>query len=90
MTLTVVVRVPDGVVLAADSLASLQQTLTPQAEVAGKCPKCNEDIKISDLKLPSISIPSGGSPFAQKLFSLSKRNIGVTAYGSPFLDGRTV
>lgn len=91
MTLTVVVSVPDGLVIAADSLASLQQTIIPLPEaVAGKCPKCNEDIKMSDLKLQPINVPSGGSPFAQKLFCLGKRNIGVAVFGVPFLDGRTV
>jgi len=90
MTLTVVVRVPDGIVIAADSLASLTSALTPQAEVAGKCPKCNEDIKLEQLTLPSINIPSGGSRYAQKLFKIGKRNIGVAIYGMPFLDGRTV
>lgn len=90
MTLTIVVRVPDGIVIATDSLASLRQTLTPQAEVAGKCPKCNEDIKLTDLKLPPINIPSGSSFYAQKLFNISKRNVGVAIFGVPFLDGRTV
>lgn len=77
MTLTVTVRVPDGIVIAADSLASLTQTVTQQAEVAGKCPKCNEDVKIADLKLPPVNIPSGGSSNAQKLFKIGK---GISAW----------
>jgi hypothetical protein len=90
MTLTICVRVPDGVVLAADSLASIMQVLTPQAAIAGKCPKCKEDIKLDDLTLPPINMPAGGSWYAQKLYNIGKRNIGVAVYGTPFLDGRTV
>jgi 20S proteasome alpha/beta subunit len=88
--LTVTVRVPDGIVIATDSLASLTKAVRPQAQIAGKCPKCKEEIKITDLTLPPINIPSGGSSYAQKLFKIGKRNIGIAVYGTSFLDGRTV
>ena len=88
MTLTVTIRVPDGIVIAADSLASLFQILTPQGEV--KCPKCDENIKLPDLTIPPINMPAGGSPYAQKLFNIGKRNVGIAVYGTPFLDGRTI
>lgn len=89
MTLTISVRVPDGIVLAADSLVSISARVTPSGEGV-KCPKCDEDIKMSDLKLPSLSISAGSSPFGRKLFNIEKRNIGVTVYGAPALNGRTV
>lgn len=90
MTLTISVRVPDGIVLAADSLVSIMATITPTGEFGAKCPKCKEDIKISDLKLPPIGMPAGSSSFGRKLFNIKKRNIGVAVYGTPSLNGRTV
>lgn len=90
MTLTISVRVPDGVVLATDSLVSITAMVTPTGELGTKCPKCEEDIKISDLKLPSLSMPAGSSPFGRKLFNIKKRNVGIAVFGAPALNGRTV
>lgn len=90
LTLTISVRVPDGTVLAADSLASIRATITPMGEFGTKCPKCKEDIKVSDIKFPPIGMPAGGSPFGRKLFNIEKRNIGIAIYGATALNGRTV
>ncbi len=90
MTLTISVRVPDGIVLATDSLVSILATIIPVEDLGAKCPKCEEDIKISELKLPLIRMPAGSSPFGRKLFNIEKRNIGVAVYGAPALNGRTV
>jgi 20S proteasome alpha/beta subunit len=90
MTLTVSVRVPDGIVLAADSLTTIETKLIGKGELGLKCPKCNEEIKIPELPLPPVSIPAGGSFYGQKLFCIEKRNIGVATYGTAFLTGRTL
>jgi hypothetical protein len=90
LTLTICVLVPDGIVLAADSLVTIMATLTPTGELGTKCPKCEEPIKISDLKLPPINMPTGGSPYGRKLFNIGKRNIGIATFGATALTGRTV
>lgn len=89
MTLTVIVRVPDGIVIAADSLVTITKTMEPK-KLTTKCPKCKEKIQISDLKMPPISVPAGSSCFARKLFKIGKRNIGVATFGAPSLAGRTI
>ena len=92
MTLTISVRVPDGIVLAADSLVSISTALTATGELGVKCPKCEEDIKISDFKLPPIRMPAGSSPFGRKLFNIKKDEVnhGIVVYGTSSLNGRTV
>lgn len=92
MTLTISMKVPDGIVLAAESLQTMRGTITGKAEFGLKCPKCNEEITISDLTLPPIRIPAGFSLTANKLYEITKRNpsIGIATYGMSFLQGQTI
>jgi len=92
MTLTISLKVPDGLVLAAESLQTLQGTITAKGELGVKCPKCQEEFKISDMPLPPIRIPSGSSPTANKIYEITKRvpNLGVAISGAAFLQGQTV
>jgi hypothetical protein len=92
MTLTISLKVPDGLVLAAESLQTLQGTITAKGELGVKCPKCQEEFKISDMSLPPIRIPSGSSPTANKIYEITKRvpNLGVAISGAAFLQGQTV
>lgn len=92
MTLTISVRVPDGIVLATESLVSISTAITPTEEFGVKCPKCEEDIKLSDLKLPPIRMPAGSSPYGRKLFHIKKEKVdhGIAVHGAPSLNGRTV
>ena len=92
MTLTVSVRVPDGIVLAADSLVTLTEQLTGKREVGLKCPHCEKDIQIKDIPMPPIKLPASSSEYAKKLFEIKKGEIiiGILAYGAAFLTGRTI
>jgi hypothetical protein len=92
MTLTISLKVPDGLVLAAESLQTLEGTVTGKGELGVKCPKCQEEFKISDLPLPPIRIPSGSSPTANKIYVITKRvpTLGVATFGAAFLQGQTV
>jgi hypothetical protein len=92
MTLTISLKVPDALVLAAESLQTLQSTVTGKGELGVKCPKCQEEFKISDLELPLIRIPSGSSPTANKIYEVTKRvpNLGVATFGAAFLQGQTI
>lgn len=76
MTLTVSVRVPDGIVLAADSLTTIETRLSGKGELGLKCPKCNEEIKVSDLPLPPL-IFQQGAHFMGKNFSVLRSEISV-------------
>jgi hypothetical protein len=93
MTLAVGLIVPDGVVIAADSLATTQGRLEGIAEgvINTKCPKCNEKFEIKDFKVPLPTIPMAISTrsFSQKVFTFGKR-IGIASYGIGFLEKKTI
>lgn len=91
MTLSVVALVPDGIVLASESLATLSSNLKVF------CPKCKKEISIGNINCPNpecdnqipTSLPASHSVYANKLFQLKDRNIGITTAGSGFVTGRT-
>lgn len=90
MTLVVSLRVPDGVVLAADSLQTTQGTIVPGIkDFAVKHPSTQEEIKLGDLNLPPITIPTSTSSYAQKLFPF-KNKFGVASFGSAIINNRTI
>jgi hypothetical protein len=89
VTLNVSLRVPDGIVIASDSLATLSEAISKKVTVDSKCPKCAEAIQLKDVQIPPFSIPSSAFPYAQKLFSLNGR-LGLAAYGSAHLNGRSM
>lgn len=89
MTLTVSILVPDGIVLGAESMATLSSNLNLICSkcknnffIEGlSCPKCKEEIK--------PNFPVSNSIYANKLFKIKDRNIGITTAGSGFVTGRT-
>lgn len=90
MTLVVSLRVPDGVVLAADSLQTTQVAIQPAVkDFKVKHPKTGEEIPFGDLRLPPILMPTSTSSYAQKLFSFKER-YGVATFGSAIINGRTI
>lgn len=90
MTLVVSLRVPDGVVLAADSLQTTQASLQlGMKDFKVKNEKTGEEINVGDLKLPSILMPTSTSSYAQKLFSF-KDKFGVATFGSAVINSRTI
>lgn len=89
MTLNVSLRVPDGVVIASDSLATLVQPINQKMTVSGKCDKCGEPVEIKDVQTPPISIPSSSWPYVQKLFPIQGR-FGLATYGFGFVNQRSI
>lgn len=88
MSLVVSVRVPDGIILAADSLMTFQTQAVPKEEFV-RCPSCEAKIPHSLISPPPPILTTGSSNF-QKLFYIKKRNIGIAVFGMPFLMGRTI
>lgn len=85
MTLVVSVRVPDGVVIGSDSLATLAMQPTATASGPVQCPKCGEEHQVS-LQVP---LPRGAGtlstlPSALKLMPLWGR-FGVATYGNSMI-----
>lgn len=90
MTLVVSLRVPDGVVIAADSLQTTSGQIIPGVkDLKVKHPKTGEDIPIGDLNFPPITIPTSTYSFAQKLFPFKKK-YGIATFGSAIINGRTI
>ncbi len=90
MTLVVSLRIPDGVVIAADSLQTSTGTITPGIkDFKVKNPKTGDEISIGDLEFPPIPIPTSTFSFAQKLFPFNKK-FGIATFGSAIINGRTI
>ena len=89
MTLNVSLRVPDGIVLASDSLATLMQMINQKMNVVGDCKKCGERIEIKDVPTPPMTVPSSTWPYAQKMYPIQER-YGMATYGAAFVNNRSI
>lgn len=88
MTINVSVRVPDGIVVASDSLASSFLQLQQQIQIGPpKCHQCGADQPPGVVTAP-ISVPGGSTPLATKLFYVG--NYAVTAFGAARINGRSM
>ncbi len=90
MTMNVTVRVPDGIVIASDSLASQQNAIQlPPLNVRHKCGSCgNEEASSIAVPAPPIGVPANSSPLANKLFYIGQ--FGVSFHGAAAVGGRTL
>ena len=82
MSLVVSLRVPDGIVVAADSLSTSRTLLEIIAKTEN--PEGGQQVR-----LPSIPIPFSASSFTQKLFSLYGQ-FALSSFGEGIINGRTV
>lgn len=89
MTLNVSLRVPDGIVLASDSLATLMQLINQKVNVEGNCQVCGSRVEIKDVPTPPMTIPSSTWPYAQKMYPIRNR-FGLATHGSGFVNGRSI
>jgi len=89
MTLNVSLRVPDGIVLASDSLSTLTEPINQKLTVSGTCDGCGKQVEIRDVQAPPIAVPSSTWPYTQKLFPIAER-FGLATYGSAFVNGRSI
>lgn len=89
MTLNVSLRVPDGIVIASDSLSTLTQAINQKLTVTGKCEKCGEITEIKDAQAPPMTVPSSTWPYTQKLFPVKDR-FGLAIYGWGFVNDRSI
>jgi len=89
MTLNVSLRVPDGIVLASDSLSTLTEPINQKLNVSGTCDGCGKQVEIRDVQTPPLPVPSSTWPYTQKLFPVAGR-FGLATYGSAFVNGRSI
>jgi hypothetical protein len=88
MTMNVSVRVPDGIVLATDSLASSIIPVQQQVSVALKCGKCGNETPPGIIQVPPVPVPGSSTPLASKLFYVG--NYGLTFFGASAINGRSM
>lgn len=88
MSLVVSLRIPDGIIMAADSLATVMGQLKLNVKARGPCPKCKEDIEIPPLT-PEFPMPISTLSFAQKLCRF-RDDYGISAFGNSVVAGRTI
>jgi hypothetical protein len=89
MTLNVSLRVPDGIVIASDSLSTVNQPLTQKVTVSARCDHCGQNIEVKDVPAPAISIPASTWPYTQKVFPFLGQ-FGLAIFGSAFVNSRSM
>jgi hypothetical protein len=89
VTLNVSLRVPDGIVLASDSLATLMQLINQKMNVQAKCDKCGAQVDLKDIPTPPVTVPGSTWPYAQKMFPISGK-FGLATWGSGFVNNRSI
>lgn len=94
MSLVISLRVPDGIVLAADSLSTQRSALQMMANLQIECPECKNKFPIENFELPPLQIPSSTGSFAQKITSLktkdNKFSLGIATFGLGIITGKTI
>lgn len=89
MTLNVSLRVPDGIVLASDSLGTLIQSIDQKINVPATCQSCGTKFELKDVKTPPLSVPSSTWPYVQKMYSL-RGAAGLATFGSGQVNSRSI
>ncbi|MDE0085132.1 MAG: hypothetical protein OXU23_05435, partial [Candidatus Poribacteria bacterium] len=67
MTLIVSLRIPDGIVIAGDSLSTLMGQGQFETTIGVTCPACNHQHEIQP-KFPIFPVPGATFSYAQKVF----------------------
>jgi hypothetical protein len=88
MTLIVSLRIPDGIVLAGDSLATMQLNPKVKGDVHIKCPQCGHEHD-TNVELDGTPYPSTTFPYSQKIFPFLK-DYGIGTSGVAQLSGKTI
>lgn len=88
MTLIVSLRIPDGIVLAGDSLATLMGQSRLEATIGVTCPQCNHEHDIQQI-IPLPAVPATTFSYAQKVFPFCEK-FGVGTFGRGLLAGKSV
>lgn len=87
MSITITLRIPEGIVLACDSLATVKAIPIPQEEFV-ECPQCFGRIPYSKI-VPPPPTTFTVSETINKLFSIRER-IGILSFGVSFITKRSI
>ncbi len=87
MSLIVTLRVPDGIVVASDSMSTAHHLVEPVLE-GMQCPSCKYDFKSGDLRTMPYPIPISASSYTQKLFPLLGK-FGLGTFGLAVINDKS-
>lgn len=88
MTLIVSLRIPDGIVIAGDSLATMMNQMQWEGEIEVECPKCGEKHSVKQV-IPLPGLPATTFSYAQKVFPFCSK-YGVGTFGLGSLLGKSI
>ena len=88
MTLIVSLRIPDGIVIAGDSLSTMMQQNQVEVGLDITCPKCNHQHKVQE-HIPIPATPATTFSYAQKVFPFCDK-FGVGTFGIGVLTSKSV
>ena len=88
MTLIVSLRIPDGIVIAGDSLSTLMGQGQFETTIDVTCPACNHQHEIQP-KSPTFPVPGTTFSYAQKVFPFCGK-FGVGTFGTGLLANKSV
>ena len=88
MTLIVSLRIPDGIVIAGDSLSTMVGQGQLEAAIDVACPSCGHQHEIQG-KLPMPPIAATTFSYAQKVFPFCGK-FGVGTFGTGLLAGKSI
>lgn len=89
MTLNISLHVPDGIILASDSLATQMEQINNKMNLQTKCPSCQHQFEQKDIQTPPVTFPISTWPYAQKMFPIQGR-FGLATFGNGFVNGRSI
>jgi hypothetical protein len=89
MTLVVSVRIPDGVVLAVDSLSTVGGAFNFAMNADFKCKSCGTPNEVKNLQLPQVAFPISTKSAAQKLVGF-KGKFGIAFFGNSFVNKKSL
>lgn len=88
MTLIVSLRIPDGIVIAGDSLSTLMGQGQFETTIGVTCPACNHQHEIQP-KFPIFPVSGATFSYAQKVFPFCG-TLGVGTFGTGLLANRSI
>ena len=88
MTLIVSLRIPDGIVIAGDSLSTMMGQGQLEAAIGVTCPDCGHQHEIQG-KLPTPPVAATTFSYAQKVFPFFGK-FGVGTFGTGLLAGKSI
>lgn len=88
MTLIVSLRIPDGIVIAGDSLSTMVGQGKLEAAIGVSCPACGHQHEIQG-KLPMPPVAATTFSYAQKVFRFCGK-FGVGTFGTGLLAGKSI